>query len=365
MKDLGAVRLALVYAGCFLGAGYVSGQELWQFFGVYGKYGYAGLLLAMALLGFFGVLMLLTARKMGDDDMDHVVIPWQIPWLHSALGVLECVFFFGVIAIMNAGVGAMAEQLFLIPHALTSAVFCALVLLIALLGLRGLASAFSVSVPLLVICTVLFGIIAVKENGFVLAAAPVIAESKSLLGCWLVGAVVYASYNIFGAFGIVIPFAGHVRGKRTVYAGIGLGTVLLALIAMSVLLSLHALPAAAEAELPMLYCAERQGSSLAYGYAFLLLLAMFGTSLSCLVGMVEYLELKRPRLKTRHGVFVAVLLFLAYLAGLFGFGDLIGVIYPVFGYAGAAFLLCLLVQGIRQRKASAGSKKAPVGSKND
>ena len=349
MKDLGALRLALVYAGCFLGAGYVSGQELWQFFGVYGKNGYAGLLLAMALLCFFGILMLLTARQMGDDDMDRVVIPWHSSWLHTTLGILACVFFFGVDAIMNAGVGAMAEQLFFVPHALASALFSGLVLLIALLGLRGLSSAFSVSVPLLVVCTVLFGIISVKENGFTLDAAPVLIKNKGLLGNWLVGALVYASYNIFGALGIVIPFAGHVKRRRTVYAGIGLGTILLALIALSVLLSLHAMPAAAEAELPMLYCAQRQGSIFAYMYALLLLLAMFGTSLSCLVGMVEYLELKRPRFKERHKLFVAALLLAAYAAGLFGFGDLIGVIYPVFGYAGAIFLLCLLIQWRRQK----------------
>ena len=346
-------QLALVFAGCFLGAGYVSGQELWQFFGVYGRNGYAGLLLAMLLLGFFGVLMLLLARRMDEEDMDKVVIPWHAPWLHRALGVLACIFFFGVVAIMNAGVGAMAEQLFSVPHTLASAVFSAAVLCIALLGLRGLASAFSVSVPLLVLCTLLFGIISVKENGFTIYIVQMLSENHSLLQHWLVGAVVYASYNIFGALGIVIPFGNHVKSKRTVYAGIGLGTLLLALIAVSVLLSLHALPAAAEAELPMLFCAEQRSRAFACIYAALLLLAMFGTSLSCLVGMVEYLELKRPRFKQRHGIFTAMLLLAAYGAGLFGFGDLIGVIYPVFGYAGAVFLLCLLIQWRRQKTVKA------------
>ena len=33
-----------------LGAGYVSGQELWQFFGSFGAKGVAGLLVAVALL---------------------------------------------------------------------------------------------------------------------------------------------------------------------------------------------------------------------------------------------------------------------------------------------------------------------------
>ena len=35
-----ALRLGFTYAGCFLGAGYVSGQELWQFFGRFGEKGF-------------------------------------------------------------------------------------------------------------------------------------------------------------------------------------------------------------------------------------------------------------------------------------------------------------------------------------
>lgn len=50
MKKIGSFNLGLAFAGCFLGAGYVSGQELWQFFGSFGAKGVAGLLVAVALL---------------------------------------------------------------------------------------------------------------------------------------------------------------------------------------------------------------------------------------------------------------------------------------------------------------------------
>ena len=36
MKKMNPIRLAVVFSGCLLGAGYVSGQEIWQFFGSYG-----------------------------------------------------------------------------------------------------------------------------------------------------------------------------------------------------------------------------------------------------------------------------------------------------------------------------------------
>ena len=57
-RKIGTLRLGLTFAGCFLGAGYVSGQELWQYFGAFGTHGLLGLALAIALLGGTGVLLL-------------------------------------------------------------------------------------------------------------------------------------------------------------------------------------------------------------------------------------------------------------------------------------------------------------------
>ena len=55
MKKLNVVRLGLLFAGCFLGAGYVSGQELRQYFVVYGVCGYVGLFVA---IGYFMNILL-------------------------------------------------------------------------------------------------------------------------------------------------------------------------------------------------------------------------------------------------------------------------------------------------------------------
>ena len=49
MKQIKTMTLAFTYVGCFLGAGFISGQELWQFFGSFGAKGVAGLLVAVAL----------------------------------------------------------------------------------------------------------------------------------------------------------------------------------------------------------------------------------------------------------------------------------------------------------------------------
>ena len=73
-QKIGTLRLALTFAGCFLGAGYVSGQELWQYFGAFGARGLLGLVLAVALLGGTGVLLLRLSARTGIETMDALIV---------------------------------------------------------------------------------------------------------------------------------------------------------------------------------------------------------------------------------------------------------------------------------------------------
>ena len=58
MKQIKTWTLAFTYVGCFLGAGFISGQELWQFFGAFGNWGYVGFALAALLFVVIGVLFI-------------------------------------------------------------------------------------------------------------------------------------------------------------------------------------------------------------------------------------------------------------------------------------------------------------------
>ena len=160
--------MGLAFAGCFLGAGYVSGQELWQFFGSFGIKGTAGLLLAVGLLFLTGVVMILLGRITGLKEIDKLVVSRDVPILRYAVTILELLFLFGVGTIMSAGIGALLNQLLGLAPFVGSAVFIALVALVSLAGFSGMVSAFSATVPILSVVTLVFGIMSVCENGVVL-----------------------------------------------------------------------------------------------------------------------------------------------------------------------------------------------------
>ena len=111
MKEIKIIPLAFAFAGCFLGAGFVSGQELWQFFGEFGVKGYIGLLLACVLLAAFGVIMMRLLQKSGIEKAEEIMVPWDVPFLRMAAGLILNIFLLCVVVIMTAGVGATVEQL--------------------------------------------------------------------------------------------------------------------------------------------------------------------------------------------------------------------------------------------------------------
>ena len=341
MKRLGVLSLGFTFAGCFLGAGYVSGQELWQFFGTFGMPGIGGLSLAVLLQCIFGIILLLLARDTGLDELDRIVIRRERPILRVLTGAAEMIFMFGVCVIMYAGAGALLAQTLHWHAALGSALLCVLVTAVSLRGLGGMVSAFSLLVPLLTVMTLIFSGAALLHVDFPGFPDPEPAANP-LLGNWFVSALTFVSYNLFCSIGILAPLARHIKSKKSIFCGVALGCLFLFLIALAILSALAAYPQSLAAQLPMLDLAERLAPLAGGIYAVLMLFSMFGTALSCHVAAATYLCQKSVLLR-RHSLWLTTgLVLLGWLGSLAGFDRLIGIIYPLCGYCGAAAMLCIL-----------------------
>ena len=349
MKRIGILNLGLAFAGCFLGAGYVSGQELWQFFGAFGKLGTAGLVIAMLLLFAVGVLMLELNRITHIAEVDKLVVRGEIPALRLAVTGLELVFLFGVVTIMSAGVGALLEQLFGLPAFIGSAVFVAVVAAVSLAGFGGMVAAFSATVPVLAVVTLIFGIISVSKGGIHFAPAAD-AQANPLMSSWIVAAFSFAAYNLFGSIAMIAPLGEYIKSRKAALGGVALGTALLFMIAGSVLVSVSASPEVISAELPMLALASSLNEYLGYIYALLLLLAMFGTALSSLVAFANMLCLKSEKINSHRIWLIVIYAVCMFCGSLFGFGDLISVVYPIFGYCSSVFVVLMVIHYIKSGK---------------
>ena len=344
MKTISPLRLGLTFAGSFLGAGYVSGQEIWQFFGRFGIGALPGVLLAMVLMGATGVMIWDLARGTGITEMDRLVVEKDIPALRFALSAVQTVMLFGFLVIMCAGAVALCVQQWAVPLLPCAVVLSAAVGLVSLAGVPGLVNLFSALVPVLCVVTVAAGVAAPLMGGL----RPV--EPVQTFGSWPLAAVVFFAYNTFGIIGIIAPVGPMAEDRKSIRRGVVIGCVVLALIAFGVMTAMNAVPGTELTEMPMLAVIAACFPWMAPAYAVVLLGVMCGAARGCQVALMTFLEEKFAAVRS-HRVLWTVLIMAAALLGSFvGFSDLIGVVYPIFGYCGVGFLLLLTVHWLHRRK---------------
>ena len=158
--------------------------------------------------------------------------------------------------------------------------------------------------------------------------------------------------------GILAPLTRHLKKPGTAVWGTVLGCVLLLAVALGVLAALATSPESTQAPLPMLDLACRLGAA-GVVYAVLLFLGMFGTSVSSLVAVLTYAGQKSAWLAGHRTAMLLVLTAAAFAGSLFGFGDLIGTVYPVYGYLGMAAMLLVAEHAVHARRV--GNNSAATG----
>lgn len=350
MNEMKTLPLAFTYVGVFLGAGFVSGPELWQFFGAFGNWGYVGFLLAAVLFTLFGILLVRLTQVAHTDEMDRLLVPWNIPWLRAASGIVAAAFLFGVVVIMAAGSGALLEQMTGLPTWIGNALFMLAVALVALLGVTGMVSAFSALIPVLVLATLAFAAAVCIKFGTGNIFRLENVNTNPLMPTWLVASLTFVAYNLLGGIGIMAPIGKLVKKRSVIYWGITLAGGMLTVVAASILFSMAVYPAAIEAELPMVAVATAISPTLGTVYGIVLLLSMFCNALASLVAMLTYMEQKQAVFRKHKKLTLAAAAVLSWIGSLAGFGDLISVIFPVFGYLSVVFLVCMMVHFIQCKR---------------
>ena len=109
--------------------------------------------------------------------------------------------------------------------------------------------------------------------------------------------------------------------------------------------------AAAAADLPMLEFCNAISPVLRTLYALFLLIAIFATCTSCFYGFTTKLPDRSYRLPVIWIVAAA-----GYGLSLFGFSNLVAVVYPIGGYFSLVFLLSMILNFVLLKK---GKRKLP------
>ncbi len=347
-RGISSREISMAFTGSLLGAGFVSGQELMQFFAVFGSFGLMGMVFSMLMFLLLSSIVMKIAKRTGITSFDQIIVKNEIPWLRAFFGGAFIIFLFGLVVIMIAGAGALFNQVFGLPVILGNTLMAVCVGVVALWEARGVLTAFGITVPLLIVVSVITGILSLfLFKGTSLIGQP-FSGANPLLGNWVFSTFTFVSYNMMAAISILVPIAGDIRDEKTIHLGMVKGVAQLALVFLCILLPLILHQSMlSEADLPMLTLAENIHPALGIVYALLLFCGMFGSALSCLFG-VAYRIRQAKNLKTNR--LIALLVTIAFLGSIAGFKELISVILPVFGYIGFFAMIGIIMHYLSLRR---------------
>lgn len=345
-KGISTFQVAATYIGTIVGAGFASGQEILQFFAVFGERGFWGLLIVTVLFIIFGYLIMDLGQRLNSQSHLKIIKFSGGKYLGTAIDFIIIFFLFGALTAMIAGSGAMFSQNFGILPVWGNLIMAVATAITVLTGIRGVINSISFVVPFLLVSAVgisVFSLISIPSN---LGNIPVAAPASGLIQNWWWAAILYVSYNTLISIAILGPLGANARDKKTiingaVWGGLGLGTGAVAIYAVLA----QNIGNVMQIEIPMLYIAGRISYIVVIAYSIVLLAEVYTTAVGSLYGFAARFTDMEEGNKARIIVIGATIT--AFIASQFGFSNLVKYLYPLVGYGGVILLAMLVYSRYR------------------
>lgn len=355
--------VAATFIGTTIGAGYASGQEILQYFVSFGVWGGIGALLIAGLLFFvLSATVLTLAHRLRTQDIHDLVNPTSSRWPTRFADLCITVSLLGTLVIMLAGAGAALTGPLGVPPLIGALIMAGVCVLSVLAGVTGLVRVQQAVVPVIIVVALGVAIWAILTPEAPTGQdATALVNSSPLINTWWMSGILYVAFNIQLAYAVLAPVGATAVCGRGLRRGALLGALALMAMAGAIMAALMVnASVVGQAELPMVDLAARIGPWASFLFLAVLLLAQFTTAVSCLFGSVQ--RLRRVHALRRLPVWTVAAgtaLVTAVLSGV-GFSQLVGIVYPLLGYAGIVIIVMLLVTAaLHRRRRRASSTSAP------
>ncbi|MBE7031245.1 MAG: hypothetical protein E7409_07465 [Ruminococcaceae bacterium] len=339
MHRKNVLRLVCCFVGAVIGAGFASGQELLTFFVRYGTRSFLPLVLAGALFGIYGVVMLRNIHLRNAQSLTGYFSGTAGRGICAIMETVVYAFMFASFCVMVSGTGALLQQAFNLPLWVGATGMAALCFVLFCCGAQGVVHANTVLTPLLIL-----GMLAVAIP-VLLGSQPAFLPFENQPVAAFSSALLYVSYNTLTLIAVFLPLRHLIDSGRTAIAsGIISGAILSGLLVILWLLLQQNFELVSSLEIPMLAIAQQTGRAARPIYSVVLLLAMITTAVSSGFGFLCRINHALPR-----PALAAILCGVSIPLAFVGFSRLVEYLYTFFGYAGLFLFFYTLLDGLPRK----------------
>lgn len=356
---LNVLKLAGAYIAFTFGSGFATGQEILQFFAAYGQQAVLAALVGMAIFASMGAALMVKGFELNLEVETSIFRYYCGKYIGMALEAFTIFSLFCVVSVMIAGTGAIAVEYYGLNAEIGKIAMTIICVIVVLLGIHKLMDIIGAIGPFITVFTIFMGLITVLKSQYM---GNILTETqlsnfwdlRATAGWWFsrfeifdrawFSGVLYAACMVLGGVPFLAGLGKMANNKKEAALGGILGGVLLMLAVITIVLAMFCYPDEIVAlEVPTLFLAKRSLPFLATIFSITLLMGIFSTA-----APMFYLVINRIQgfgfNKKIMLLFTIILGIITYFGSRIGFGQLIGLLYPLMGQVGLIMIPVVLLQ---------------------
>jgi uncharacterized membrane protein YkvI len=336
-RPVRVMQIAFTYIGTVVGAGFATGQEILQFYTIYGGAAAFTIALATALFIWLGTKLLLIANDIDarsyEDFNKHLFGEKMGEWI----SMVSMVILLGVSTVMLAGAGSVFKEHLHMPY--QTGLFVTLIFAYIVLsrGMNAVMAVNSIVVPIMLAFTFVIVIhtMSLPSSDYWIDLPSEAPASK----VWT-APLLYAAFNLSMAQAVLVPLGSSIRDRTALVWGGAVGGLGIGLMLLAGHFALSArMPDITRYDIPMGQMAQNLGAAVQLIYILVIFAEIFTTFIGDLYGLMLQIQ-QRSTLQPQ--IILLCLLVLCYLVGQIGFSTLLSVLYPLFGLVSLACFILII-----------------------
>lgn len=332
--------VAATYIGTVVGAGFATGKEIVVFFSIHGALGTIGILISGCLFIVIGTkIMLMSARiqAYSYQELNEYLFGNTIGKIVNFLVFLVVIC---VTAVMLSGAGAIFYEQLDLPKQLGIIITLLLCYMIVLKGLKGIFAINSYLVPFLIIFSLFIASMIFNQFPYEFISKMIPTELLTN-SSGFISPFTYTAFNLMAAQVVLVPLGKEVRDEHILkWGGLwgGLGLCILLLLSH---FSLSVFPDVFIHHIPMAEITKQFGTLFHVLFLFIIYGEIFNTVVGNIFGITRQLK-SMFNLREHHAMILII--GIVFFISQVGYGKLLSVLYPLFGYIGLLFIALLLMK---------------------
>lgn len=339
------IIVAFAFVGVVVGAGFATGQEIFQFFTSNGKFSVFGVFITGFIITIGGVFVLNTGYRLRSHNHTEPIKFYLPRTIAAIFDIILTLFLLALAMIMTAGGVSTLHESFGIPYAISSLILVLIILATLFLKFDRLITVLGMVTPFLVIIVTIIAIYYFTTGSFDFNSADQYANNDNRTDkWWWFDAINYGSLQIAAAFSFLSVMGGRLKyEKSTIYGGILGGAIVTFLLLMLNLGMVTEFTNITDIALPSLLLANHISPIIGTFMAIIMILVIYNTVVGLMYAFASRFTEPYQR---NYYILIIIMAIVTFATTFIGFIELIGKVFPVMGIFGFILLIPIFIKGV-------------------